>query len=268
MVKILEENLSQIEGHAAAKSLLSKLLNQGTPRAFCLVGPPHVGKGFLARALAASIHGIAYTGKPHIDTLIFDELLSAHSEEGEKKWKRSVDALIQVVHLSPAASRHKVIIIDDIDRLSHAAANALLKTLEEPPGDVRILLTAQDIDSVLPTIRSRAQLVRLNYLTDDEMRRYIAQGGRGVPEAQEIMVLANGAVGKAKQLLGDKDLLKRQRSYLETFENLLRGRVRAGLKTAELREREAAEEMVEVWINLARRLWLAPTPGQGQPVVT
>lgn len=97
----------------------------------------------------------------------------------------SVRLLLRRAALTPVQSRLKVFLMGDAERLvpqesSPEAANALLKLLEEPPADTRFLLTAADPRRLLPTIRSRAVMLRLGRLTEAEVSKVL---GRAAPEA-------------------------------------------------------------------------------------
>jgi DNA polymerase-3 subunit delta' len=98
----------------------------------------------------------------------------------------SVRLMLRRAALTPVQSRIKVFLIGDAERLvsqesSPDAANALLKLLEEPPADTRLVLTAEDPRRLLPTIRSRAVPLRLGRLTEPEVRQVL---GRAAPEAE------------------------------------------------------------------------------------
>jgi DNA polymerase-3 subunit delta' len=98
----------------------------------------------------------------------------------------SVRLLLRRVVLTPVRARVKLFLVGDAERLvpqesSPDAANALLKLLEEPPADTRIVLTAADPRQLLPTIRSRAVSLRLNRLSDAEVAEVL---GRAAPEAE------------------------------------------------------------------------------------
>lgn len=250
--KILEKNLSILQGHEMAKDLLIQSLGTGRCATYLLVGPPHIGKGSMAKVIAASIHGLDNIDKKHLDTLVFDDLLEVNSNEDQNKWKKSVDDLIHFINLSPADSLFKVAIIEDIDRLSVQATNALLKTLEEPPRYARIILTAQDIDKVLPTIQSRSQVIKLNQLMDDEIETYVKE--KTTDNIEEIILLSNGSLGTTTRLLEDTEFLEQNLAYLNSFKTMLNGKVSDSLKIANIKDREIAVELLTVWINLARRL--------------
>jgi len=268
-LELLTKNLDIVDGHDLAKDLLIKTSVKGRCAVYLLVGPPHVGKSLLARILAASIHEDKDVNKPHIDTLWFDEVLQANSvgPKGEetKRWKKSVDDLIHFINLSPARSNFKVAIIEDIDRLNSQATNALLKTLEEPPTKAVIIITAQDINSVLPTIRSRSQVIRLNYLSDNQIRDYIKT--KTSSDINEIILLANGALGVANVLMHNSELLQNRILQIEAFKKVLAGRMPDSFNLANIKDKDEALDLLQVWLNLSRRLLLADIHDRFNPVL-
>ena len=95
-------------------------------------------------------------------------------------------------------------LIDRIDRANEQAANSLLKTLEEPPPHLILIMTASNPYDLLPTIRSRSVPLRLGRLTDQEMRAF--SNARGLDHADKRRTLAEGSPGVAFSL------------YLEAYE--------------------------------------------------
>lgn len=77
--------------------------------------------------------------------------------------------LIHFVNLRPYNSTKRLVVVKDVDKLNSESANAILKTLEEPPEDVMIVLTTLNEQKILPTIVSRCQKVRLNVDVDDNI---------------------------------------------------------------------------------------------------
>lgn len=255
-VNVIKENLANIKGHELAKDLLIKSLTKGSVSAYLLVGPPHIGKNLIAKYLAAGIHNTSNISKMHPDTIFFEDILEANSTvlSGTKRrnWKASVDNFIRFINLSPINSDCKVAIIRDIDRLSLEATNALLKTLEEPPSKSIIIVTAQDIDAVLPTIRSRLQIIRLNYISDNDMYEYVRQNIDS--NIDEIVLIANGAIGMAKKLIDDLDILKTKIDQLELLKIFLSGDISKGLELAGNYDRESALDLINTWIIMVRKL--------------
>jgi DNA polymerase-3 subunit delta' len=93
-------------------------------------------------------------------------------------------------------------IVNDADAMNDEAANALLKTLEEPPEGVTLILIAANLDAVLPTIRSRCQPVQFGPLSEADLSALIeAQGLATSPtEIRELAALAHGSLAVARQL--------------------------------------------------------------------
>lgn len=104
--------------------------------------------------------------------------------------------------LRPIEAPLKACIIRDADRLNPSAGNALLKTLEEPPGNALMILLTTNLDSVLPTVRSRCQLLRFAPLSEEMIEEQLVAAGRDRAAARLAASLAGGSLGKA---LGDEE---------------------------------------------------------------
>src|SRR5690606_13632128 len=109
----------------------------------------------------------------------------------------------------PAQAPYKYLVIDGADRMTSAAANALLKTLEEAPSEVRFFLLAEDETKVLPTIRSRCALVRFQPLSEEFILHTLQQHTDDSTKALVYCRLAEGSVGRAVKFLGSGRLMLR-----------------------------------------------------------
>lgn len=112
--------------------------------------------------------------------------------------------------LKPLRGAWRVFLIDGIDRAFEQSANSLLKTLEEPPPHLILVMTAQNPYDLLPTIRSRAIQFHLTPLADDEMRAFAA--ARGLSDLDRRLALASGSPGLAVSL--DLEAYGRRRSAM------------------------------------------------------
>lgn len=111
--------------------------------------------------------------------------------------------LARFIHLSATDSGRRVIIVDCADDLNAAAANALLKMLEEPPARTVMLLVAHQPAALLPTIRSRCRVLRLAPLGPQDMARALEQAGIAAGEgAAALAELSGGSAGAAVRLVG------------------------------------------------------------------
>ena len=99
---------------------------------------------------------------------------------------------------APVAGRRRIILIDGADAMNETAANRLLKTIEEPTGEVLFILVTSAYDAILPTIRSRAVRIAFGALPRTEIAAALAE--RGAENAETIAALADGSLGRAYAL--------------------------------------------------------------------
>lgn len=117
--------------------------------------------------------------------------------------KRGREGLCFELSMSPQASDRRVALINDAHRLNQEGANALLKTLEEPPAQALILLGCDNPDSLLPTIRSRCQVIRFFPLTEADVSEILLteQMVETAEEAVQVAAMSEGSITLAQQLL-------------------------------------------------------------------
>ena len=96
---------------------------------------------------------------------------------------------------APVAGRRRIILIDGADAMNETAANRLLKTIEEPTGEVLFILVTSSYDAILPTIRSRAVRIAFGALPRSEIEAELRT--RGTEDAAAIAALADGSLGRA-----------------------------------------------------------------------
>ncbi len=135
-------------------------------------------------------------------------------------------------HMSAAEGGRRIAIIDAADEMNPAAANALLKLLEEPPARAILLLVAHQPARLLPTIRSRCRELRLHPLNPQDMGRVLADLGLD-HDAGQLAALSGGSVGEALRLAG-QDGLEVYRRITGLFAEFPRMDRRAAAQIAEL----------------------------------
>lgn len=184
-------------GQVKAKEMLSEAVaNESLPQTLIFAGPAGVGKVTCAKLLAKYLHGEA---DGLADTFVFSEILAEVRERGEKSpFMAAARRMINFLTRSPIASKRKVAIIDEAEELSDASQNALLKTLEEPRSDTMLIITVSDETLLLPTILSRARLIKFGPLTDAEIQAVADVDG-------EILKMAQGSLGFVKEMMSDAE---------------------------------------------------------------
>ncbi len=271
----------QTLGQAHIIARLQPALERGREsHAYLLTGPPRVGKLTLAREVAQAVNCLQGPGAPcgrcgqcrriadglHADVRVVDVEFSRKVEGRETVNAITINAIRELeraVNLNPFEGLRIVIIIDGAGRMSPEAANALLKTLEEPPPDVLFLLLAEDEDVLLSTIRSRCQTLPLLPLSRPDMLDYLTQqGGMSEAEADTLYRLSRGCLGWAINALADPQLLEQRQADLER----MREAVSAGLDarfayasevaTLFSNNRPAARELLSLWLRWWRDLLL------------
>jgi DNA polymerase-3 subunit delta' len=128
---------------------------------------------------------------------------------------KEVRELVRRAALAPIGRRWQVMIVEDADRLTEQAANALLKAIEEPTVRTVWLLCAPTVEDVLPTIRSRTRLVVLSTPSTDEVTDFLVRTeGLSVETASYAARASQGHIGRARALARDEDTRRRRREVV------------------------------------------------------
>lgn len=214
--------LSDVQHQPRALSLLRRSLAAGrVPHALLFEGPEGVGKECAAQALAArllceapsdgdacgacrSCRLMASGNHPDYH-LIHRGLHKQHPDKSIRAGKGlflAVDVvrhfLIEPASSAPSLGRRRVFVVRDAERMNEGAQNALLKTLEEPPGAACLILVTSSAQRLLPTIRSRCQPIGFDPLPDAFVRQQLTQRtGLDDREASALAGLAQGRLGAA-----------------------------------------------------------------------
>ena len=187
-----------LPGQPRAEALLNAGL-RAPAHAYLLHGPAGTGKRDAARAFAAALLGCderrAVPGS-HPD---FAQI----EPEGEALLVDQVHELSAALRYRPQEAPRRVGIVDEADRLNGDAANAFLKTLEEPPGEVVLILIADDLERVLPTVRSRCQPVPFPPLAAAGIAERLVVDGTPAAAAAAAARRARGDLGFARRLAAD-----------------------------------------------------------------
>jgi DNA polymerase-3 subunit delta' len=159
------EPFASVPEQPEAKRLLESALAEGGAQAFLLHGPPGVGKRTAAFAFAGALLGDQrrVEGRTHPDLYLLEPL-------GEMIRIDPIRDLRRDLHMRPFEAERRVYLVLRAHLLNEDAADALLKDLEEPPPYAVIVLVADELGLLPPTIRSRCQLVPFRRLRNGRAR--------------------------------------------------------------------------------------------------
>jgi DNA polymerase-3 subunit delta' len=217
-----------VAGHVRAITMLRAHQRAGRlAHAYCLIGEEGIGKAAVARALAEEL--LLGDGQPsrleiHPDfwsddrqeAISIDEI-RFHPERGAQAHDQSLQ---QFLSLKPFVAPLRVALLANAERMTEAAQNCLLKTLEEPPPNTVLLLTTAFPDHLLPTCISRCQLIALSPVGRATLAAFIASRNGNIEEAEALAGLAHGRPGWAAHALLDRDWVVRLDRWAEELAGL------------------------------------------------
>lgn len=210
-LKYRPQNLQEIDSKSVRDSLTKILSAKTFPHAFLFAGPKGTGKTSAARILAKVVNCetkgknvpcgkceqcISITSGANLDVVEID----AASHRGID----DVRVLRDAVGLSPVKAKKKVYIIDEAHMLTTEASNALLKTLEEPPGHVIFILATTNPEKLISTIKSRTTLINFKKATKDEIvgsLKRVVKGEKIKIDKEGLDIIASSSGGSFRDAI-------------------------------------------------------------------
>jgi len=159
------------------------------------------------------------------------------------------------IGLKPLKNVKKIYIINIAEKMTLEASNCLLKTIEEPPYYAIIILLCSQIDSILPTIVSRCQIVNFGLIFSYKIREFLLNKNNDLEKekAEIISKLAQGSIGNASRLLSDKEYFTRREEILNFLSAISPGKygddifTKTGRIVSEIYRIEEILEMIRLW---------------------
>ncbi len=258
-------------GHTWAVHLLQNHIRSGRRRhAYLFTGPQGVGRRTLALRMAQALNcptpsapgvpcGTCNTCR-HIADMQHPDLYVVQAEQVGGTLK--VDQIRTLQHglsLAPYAAAHKIALLLRFEEAHPSAANALLKTLEEPPPNVVLLLTASDSEALLPTIVSRCEVLRLRPLPANLVAQGLQERWQVPADTARLLAhISNGRPGYALGLYQHPERMEARRQAIETLLELLPADRVTRFAAAEnlSKQSETLTETLLTWLGLWRDVFL------------
>ena len=259
----------------AVSALIQDVRSDRAPHAVALTGMAGVGKRTLARLLACAFLCTGEGVKPCLRCKGCKRAMDgAHPDlltpsAGEKDRSIKVEHLREIVHalsMHAAEGGNRVVLLENAQRMTPQAQNALLKSLEEPDESTRFLLTASGDTGLLPTVRSRCRVTRVPPWPLGEIERELTRRGASPEQARELAVLSGGSLGLALSMREDADFLKLRTLCEGTFFSLRSARDVPEASARLKDRRDDADEILSVVEQRAREYLLFSMRAGPEPV--
>ena len=267
----------QIVGQTRVVTLLQRSLEKDSlAHAYLLVGPPHVGKMTLALSLAQALNCQSaerpcgecvscqkIASSNHADVQVIGLAQNENSTEAKLISTDQIKEMQHAASLPPFEGRYKIFIIEDAELLSTEAANRMLKTLEEPTGNIVFILLAIN-DGLLPeTVVSRCQRLELAPLATAEVESVVvSQWGVAPPKAKLLARLCHGCLGWAISATLDDGVLSQRAEKLDRLIEITGADYEARFAYATqlasqfAQDRGSVQEVLDLWLDWWRDLLL------------
>ena len=222
---VLKMNWHDVIGHEDVIAELKTIMRQGRmPHAVLFIGSEGIGKQLVARIMAASLFCEKQNGTPCGECFSCRQFFSNQhpdffslSPEGNSIKIEQIRQLQGEISLSPYLADKRIVIIDKAELMTVQSANSLLKTLEEPQGDVIFILLAHSRQSLLDTILSRCQVFNFQPLKVSVLAQALLSKDIDKDKVDILARLSDGSIGKALELW-EKNGLQLRKQAIEVLD--------------------------------------------------
>lgn len=288
-----------LTGNQRVKDILRRMLTNGrVPGALLFAGDGGIGKKLFALELAKALNCQTPKGTEACDRCsscvrISKSKFPEYSDEKDNREKivrsdhpdvalaRPYNRFLRIplmreiereANFRPFEGKARIFIIEEAHRLNEASSNALLKTLEEPPATSHLILITSRPAQLLPTIRSRCQIIRFSPLAPKEIEAHLLKGKQVSPaDARLLSTVARGSIGRA--LVTDLESYRSQREAMLEVVNALalnhdRARLlRASEEMNDAKRKDEYEPRLDLLATLIHDVWVLSLGAPGEQLV-
>lgn len=226
----------------------SRCSNGNLSHAQLISGEDGIGKSILAEILGKLILN-GDINREYVDIINYKPIKTSFGVD-------DVRDIIDEVNKKPFEGDKKVIIIHQGNKLTIQAQNALLKTIEEPPTEVYIIILCESLELILDTIKSRCEIYKLTPLTKDELYKYIAIKGYDYSEEEKSSAIAfsEGIPGRIDRYFSDTELQELRDKIVDLLLQLTNNEIEAILEKEEqlVSYKQNKEEVINVLSSFIR----------------
>ena len=226
----------------------SRCSNGNLSHAQLISGEDGIGKSILAEILGKLILN-GDINREYVDIINYKPIKTSFGVD-------DVRDIIDEVNKKPFEGDKKVIIIHQGNKLTIQAQNALLKTIEEPPIEVYIIILCESLELILDTIKSRCEIYKLTPLTKDELYKYIAIKGYDYSEEEKSSAIAfsEGIPGRIDRYFSDTELQELRDKIVDLLLQLTNNEIEAILEKEEqlVSYKQNKEEVINVLSSFIR----------------
>jgi len=200
-------------GNEKVKEVLESIVkNRNILHSYMFIGQEGIGKMIFAKEFANMIF-------ESVDEENNQDLSIIEPEDGKSIKIEQIRNLQQRIIEKPVKHEKKIYIINDSDLMTKEAQNCLLKTLEEPPEYIVLILITSSEDKILTTIKSRCVKINFEKINDEDIKKYINDNYEKNDLNDNMLKLCNGSIGKAISILNQQELYEQLDNIMRNIDN-------------------------------------------------
>lgn len=253
-------------GHDTIKNqIVNSIKGNRFSHALIVTGENGIGKSLIAKEIAIRLLGKAEE-KQYVDIVEFKM-----SKDKKSIGIDEIKSIIQETTKKPYEGDKKVIILYKADGMTEAAQNAFLKTIEEPPRGIFIILLCEKLENILDTIKSRCQVYKLNRLSEEEMLKFLNNKFENLSEDElkAVSAFSDGIPGRAERFLEDKSLMEIRDTVIDILKGICEGKLDKTLLYTEflLKYRGEWQEVLTYFLSYIRDTLIYKETGNKELII-